>query len=115
MAKFTVSDEGIVAIKWLAASIFATNETIKKDCAVMCQITEENSSGTGPHAKSIFQVVKEIAETAKSADDPIGDICTALDDLAEVYQDVLDNDIYAGSGNNGTSPATRTKVLTRSR
>ena len=62
-------------------------------------VASEHSTTLGPHQASIANVVEEIRSAEEAATEPVDGLSDMLNDVAEGYQEVIDNDRFSGVGN----------------
>lgn len=97
--KYAVNDEGVAALKGLAAKIEEGKEIIKAAAKALSSAADEHSNTLGPHQASIVNILEEIQAAEEAAAGPVESIAEKLNDIAEAYQDVIDNDRFSHSGN----------------
>lgn len=95
--KIKVSEEGVQALKGLAAKIVECSEEIKQ--AANALHSAADSSGLGPHQESINSVIQDVMQANVSAADPVADIAEKLNQRAEKYQAVIDHNRFQSRGN----------------
>ncbi|MBE6988486.1 MAG: hypothetical protein E7432_06920 [Ruminococcaceae bacterium] len=98
MAKYAASEEGILAIKTMAAAIVSAGEKITELTGALQTVIDDNPNTLGPHVNSLEGVIQAIDKEIKDATEPINGISDALEDIADVYQDIVDDNKIAGVG-----------------
>lgn len=97
--KYAVSQEGIAELKKMSAAIVSSAENINGLTDALEAASEDHASTLGPHQSSIAEVVEEIRSAEEAATEPVTGLSESLNDVAEGYQEVIDNDRIVGSGN----------------
>ena len=96
-----VSDEGVELLNSWASSISEAIEKINSLTGSLSSCIEEHPDTLGPHRASLANVIEEIEENTKSATAPANDIAEILVEIADGYQDIIDDDNLAGAGAGG--------------
>ena len=97
--KYAVSPEGVAELKKMSAAIVSSAENIKTLADALEADASEHSTTLGPHQASIANVVEEIRSAEEAATEPVDGLSDMLNDVAEGYQEVIDNDRFSGVGN----------------
>ena len=58
----------------------------------MIRTGEEHRDTLGPHAASLFSALEQIEEAQKKASSEAAEIAAILTDVADEYQEIIDND-----------------------
>ncbi len=104
MSKYAVSDEGIKALKITASNVLNAVERILNATNSIESVADEHVETLGPHYASLVAAITEIREAQRQAVQPAYDISETLNDIADAYQDIIDDDKIL-AGNSGTSAA----------
>lgn len=104
MSKYAVSDEGVQALKTMASNILNAVDQILNITNSIESVADEYVDTLGPHHASLVSAITEIREAQKQAVQPASELSESLNDVADAYQDIIDND-KVSAGNNGTSTA----------
>ena len=94
MSKYTVSDEGVSALKNLSTRLPEQVEAVKSAADALESSFESNHTGLGPHSDSIRRVIEEIREATNQAASPVVELAEKVGDVAEAYQAIIDNNRY---------------------
>lgn len=95
---YKVNEEGVAALQALSQKLPECAEAIKSAAEAMRSAFDDNRQGLGPHDTSIENILEEIKEANDAAADPVEELSEKIGDVAEGYQDIIDNDRYGGSG-----------------
>lgn len=98
MAKYAVSQEGIVALKTMASAIVTASDKIKELTVDLKTVVDDNPNTLGPHRKEIEEVINAINAEVKAATEPIGSVSKALEKVANGYQKIIDKGLGLGTG-----------------
>lgn len=91
MSKYKVSPEGVECLHGAANNLYQGLQIIEQDTETLSGIVSSNSGGLGPHEDKILEVIEQLRNTVKVANDPVIEICGALDDLADEYEEIISN------------------------
>lgn len=97
--KYAVNPEGVQALRTLSRQIVEGAETINSAADALSTAADEHSDALGPHQSSIAGILEEIRAAEAAAAEPVESVSEKLNDVAEGYQEVIDNDRYSGVGN----------------
>jgi len=92
MAKYAVNPEGIQAMQTMANAILNAVSEIESATSVVRRVADENPDSLGPHKDSLDAALEDIEAAIKNSTDPASDVAERLEEVAEGYQDVIDND-----------------------
>ncbi len=92
MAKYAVSDKGVQALKTTASNILEAVEQVLNIVDSLELTADENVDTLGPHHASLASALSEIRESQKQAVQHASELSEALNDIADAYQDIIDND-----------------------
>ena len=102
--KYAVNEEGVQALKGVTQKLEESVILISNAASSLGSVAEEHLNALGPHHATIVQVLEDIRKIAEAASEPIENISELLNDVAEAYQEVIDNDRF-NSSSLGTSVA----------
>ena len=94
MSTYAVNQEGVDALNALSQRLPELLEEIKT-AADQLNNTASDSNGLGPHAATIEEIVESIQTSVKDAEEPINTLSEVIAYVAEGYQEIIDDDIYA--------------------
>jgi len=93
MSTYAVNQEGVDALRTLSQRLPELLEEIKA-AADQLNSTANDTNGLGPHASTIEEIVESIQTTVKDAEEPINTLSEVIADVAEGYQEIIDDNIY---------------------
>ena len=106
--KYSVNEEGIQALKSLSNALYSAIEDIASHSSQIRSFSDEYSDTIGPHKSSLDQSAESIIECIRQSADPANDVAERLCEVAEGYQEVIDNDnIYENNTDNSSSVASK--------
>ena len=94
MSKYKVNDEGVSALRGLAARLPEVVESVNNATGSLQGECESNRGGLGPHVASIQRVIEEIEAESKASTAPVVELSEKVSALAEKYQAIIDNDPF---------------------
>lgn len=97
--KYAVNPEGVQALRTLSREIVDGAATIKSAADTLSTAADEHDGKLGPHQSSITSILEEIRAAEAAAAEPVESVSEKLNDVAEGYQDAIDNDPYSSVGN----------------
>jgi methyl-accepting chemotaxis protein len=96
--KYAVSEQGVEALKTMSAAIFSTIDQINGLTSALSACAGDHADTLGPHKASIDEVIEEIEAATKQATEPTSSIADTLNEIAEAYREIIDNDTIRSSG-----------------
>lgn len=90
--KYSVNEEGVQALKSLSNALDSSIESIVNCSSQIRTVSDEYSDTIGPHKSSLDQSIENIIEYISQSADPANDIAERLCEVAEGYQEIIDND-----------------------
>ena len=100
--KYAVSDEGVTALMAMSSGILESVALLYQATTKMQTEADSFGETLGPHRSSLNGALKTIYECIKIAVEPCSVLSETLKDVAEAYQDVIDNNSLAqGQGYEG--------------
>lgn len=94
--KYTVNEAGVAALNSLSQKLPECAETIKTASDTLSSSFDENRAGLGPHDASIESILEDMKAANEAAAEPVEELSEKLSDVAESYQEIIDNDRYGG-------------------
>lgn len=95
MSIFQPNPEGIEALRNLSSGLEENLDRIKS-AADSLRSSVDGQAGLGPHTDSISDIIDSINTAILHAQDPVHDLCSRVNEVADAYQDVVDNDPFSG-------------------
>lgn len=111
--KISVSEEGVNALVSMANGLEEKLEIIKNQTNLLKSALEGNNTGLGPHASSIERLIEGVEKIQADASRPTQMIILKLLRIAAMYQQIIENDRYAGGDDSDSPPPTKKLVLKR--
>ena len=116
--KYAVNEEGVNALNMTASSIVDAVNIIYQDAVGVQNASEGHGDILGPHRNSLNGALIEIYQGLKTAAEPVQALSSQLKEVAECYQEIIDNDllVHGDSGQGGGASAqssTRESATTR--
>lgn len=98
MSKYAVNEPGAAALRSMASAIDEAVEQLVSLISGIQSTADEYDDSLGPHKASLDDVLEEISESLKQATDPANAVSEKLNDLADEYQEIIENNRIKGSG-----------------
>ena len=99
MSVYAATPEGVAALRKSASDISeAATEISSKSSSLESEI-QSYTNRIGPHEDKILGVIEAIVQAMNGMQQSAETIASALNETAEGYQEVVDNDPYSGLGN----------------
>lgn len=104
MAKYAVNEEGIAAMRTVGSQTLEAMNCLYQESSKIISLSDNHSDLLGPHKSSLNSAVLEILTELKAAAAPINEITETLNDIADSYEEIINNDSIqatsaaAGSG-----------------
>lgn len=95
MSQYSVTPEGVEALKRCSAALQQGLESVKTAGTALTSLASENQK-LGPHAKEVEEIMKDIQTFTKEAESPVDRLSTGLNNLAKSYTDIIADQITAG-------------------
>ncbi len=111
--RISVTEEGIQSLNSMASGLGEKAEVIKNETSLLKDALEGNKAGLGPHGSSIEKLIEGVEKTQANASNPTQIIILKLLRIAILYQQILENNRYSGSGSDDDPPPTKKLVLKR--
>jgi len=96
--KYAVNQEGIDALRTMATAISESAESLNELVNGLRSSAEDYESTLGPHVDSMYEALDDIGNILKKATEPVDSISSKLNDVAEGYEEVIENDRFANLG-----------------
>ena len=91
MAKYAVNEEGVQLLKKSSEEALNSVQTLYLLAKNLGENADEFSAVLGPHYKSLRSSLVDLYTAIKQAVDPIKDLSAFLKDVAEAYQEIINN------------------------
>lgn len=98
--KYGVNEEGIEALNTMASAITESVEQLEGYTTTVQSAADEYEDTLGPHKASLDEALTAITESVKQAADPASSVAEKLVEVAEGYQEIIENDRIKGSAGN---------------
>lgn len=98
--KYAVNEEGVSALRTAASEITEAVDQLKNLTSGIQNTADENPDGLGPHKASLVSALENIKEQLNRASEPADSVAETLEEVAEGYQEIIDNDRFAGAAGN---------------
>lgn len=92
MSTYAVNQEGVDALNALSQKLPELLDEIRA-AAYQLNSAADDSNGLGPHAAIIEEIVESIQNSVKEAEEPVGTLSEVIADVAEGYQEIIDDDM----------------------
>lgn len=96
MSVYAANENGVQALKTMSNALYTAVEEIANHTTHIISITDEYCDTIGPHKSSLDQALEEISDCIRRSGEPANDIAERLCEVAEGYQEVIDNDRFNG-------------------
>lgn len=112
---YAVSEEGVSALKRTSSMIIESWSGLFSLSVSLQNKANEHPDSLGPHRSSLFSALNSIYSALKEAGEPIKTISATLNETAEAYQEIIDNDRLAqGLTNDNTSSGNAGNIASNS-
>ena len=91
--KYAVSDKGIVVLQKSSKGIINSLVRIYNLTATVQLAMDDYSDTLGPHKLSLNAEIKEIYQNVKASTETVQSLAKMLNEVAEAYQEIIDNDL----------------------
>ena len=95
MSGIAVNNEGVAALKKMSSDLTQALEDIENASKELSSIATDQN-GLGVHVNTINDLLDQIEQALKDAKDPVNTLSSKLLEVADGYQEMIDNDPYAG-------------------
>lgn len=99
MSKYKANEEGIAALRDMSSKLEDARDGIEKSTNTIRNTSESYNETLGPHKASLDEVLESILYELKKSGESIETVQETLEDIADGYQDIVDNDPFKRSGN----------------
>ena len=109
---YAVSEEGVSALRKTSSTLTEAWSGLFNLSVSLQTKANEHPDALGPHRASLLSALSSIYTALKEAGEPIKAISDALNDTAEAYQDIIDNDRLTQNHQNealGGTPGNKAK------
>lgn len=94
MSAYACNPEGVKLLNAMSTSLVNALDEIGNSTTNVRSVAEDNSGYLGPHVQSFFNALTDIEATLKKASIPAKEVSNKLINVANKYQDVIDNDPF---------------------
>ena len=105
MTVIKLNEDGVQALQTMSSSISGAAEELSESSVNLLTSVDNYSSEIGPHVESIADAVESIQTALNQAIDPIEGVSSKLNELADKYQAIVDNDRFSNLSNSGAGYA----------
>lgn len=95
--KYAVNEQGIQAMNKMASSVTEAVEEMRGLTAKVRSEAEGHQNSLGPHKKSLDTALSEIEQDLRQASEPAKGVAEKLTEVAEAYEEIIDNDRIKGA------------------
>lgn len=92
--RYGVTEEGVAALRVLSYTIELLRQEMEVSVDCLTDALDENAAGLGPHVEAIDALIEDLASQIRVAQAPVAELATSVRDVADSYQEVLDEDPY---------------------
>lgn len=89
--KYTVSEAGVSALQNISTTLIGAVTNLLEKTSLLQALTADNAESLGPHKASLNQAIMEIYVVLKESADSIKVLADSAKDVAEAYQEIIDN------------------------
>ena len=111
LSVYAANENGVQALRAMSNALYAAVNEIANHTARIINVSDEYCDTIGPHKTSLDQAIEEISDCIRRSGEPANDIAERLSEVAEGYQEVIDNDqlnvnssVGVSSGDSRTGP-----------
>lgn len=90
--KYAVNEAGISALQNISTALMTSAADLFEKTSQLQTITSDNEESLGPHKASLNQAIMEIYIGLKESTESISTLAASAKDVAEAYQEIIDND-----------------------
>ena len=115
--KYAVNEAGVSALQNISTALMTSAVDLFEKTSQLQTITSDNEDSLGPHKASLNQAIIEIYIGLKESAESINVLAETAKDVAEAYQEIIDNDHLSSTGSTGSThtagavaPADRVKA-----
>ena len=90
--KYAVNEAGISALQNISTVLMTSVADLFEKTSQLQTISSDNEDSLGPHKASLNQAIMEIYIGLKESTESISTLASSAKDIAEAYQEIIDND-----------------------
>lgn len=90
--KYAVNEAGVSALRNISTTLIDASAKVLEKISQLQTLTADNEDSLGPHKASLNQAIMEIYIGLKESAESIGVLAATAKDVAEAYQEIIDND-----------------------
>ena len=95
--KYAVNEAGVSALQKMAAALIDSSTNIFNKTSQLQALADEHGNDLGPHKASLNQAILEIYTELKASAEPVKELSSTLEDIAEGYQEIIGNNVIASA------------------
>ena len=96
MAKIAANEAGVAELRRLSTNLSKSAETIAKSVPALQSALDEEKNGLGPHDNTIEKILENMRTVTSEIGIPVFELADTLNDLADTFEEIIDDDIYSG-------------------
>ena len=97
--QYKVDEEGVAALRTMAEAISEVTDIVSLLISSVQSDANSRSDTLGPHKASLDRALEEIKESIVQASQPVSEVSESLNDVADAYEEVIENDRIKYFGN----------------
>lgn len=90
--KYAVNEAGVSSLHNISATLVGASAGVFEKTSQLQILTADNEDSLGPHKASLNQAIMEIYIGLKESAESISVLAATAKDVAEAYQEIIDND-----------------------
>lgn len=103
--KYAVNEQGVAALKRMATVLSNVGEHICDAIGIVKDVADEHDGMLGPHKSSLDDVIENIQITLQKSTTSMEAMSELLEEIAEGYQEIIDDNAFAGLAGGAQSAA----------
>lgn len=106
--KYAVNEAGVSALQNISTALMNSVADLFEKTSQLQTITSDNEDSLGPHKASLNQAIMEIYIGLKESAESISTLAASAKDIAEAYQEIIDNDYLSSTAESSAGTAAGT-------
>lgn len=106
--KYAVNEAGVSALQNISTALMNSVADLFEKTSQLQTITSDNEDSLGPHKASLNQAIMEIYIGLKESTESISTLAASAKDIAEAYQEIIDNDYLSSTAESSAGTAAGT-------
>lgn len=106
--KYAVNEAGVSALQNISTALMNSVADLLEKTSQLQTITSDNEDSLGPHKASLNQAIMEIYIGLKESTESISTLAASAKDIAEAYQEIIDNDYLSSTAESSAGTAAGT-------